>query len=93
MKNITTFKLSNKYSSNIQNSLFRIRRCFSYTTLIYLCQYFFEIFIKISKIYIYKQKNWQLPIFALTIVGVKVLNFCVRDGNRCIHFAIVTNLL
>ena len=40
-----------------------------------------------------KKKNWQLPIFAYTIVGVKVLNFCVRDGNRCIHFAIVTNLL
>ena len=39
------------------------------------------------------KKNWQLPIFAYTIVGVKVLNFCVRDGNRCIHFAIVTNLL
>ena len=40
----------------------------------------------------YKQKKyWQLPIFAYTIVGVEVLNFCVRDGNRCIHFAIVTN--
>ena len=39
------------------------------------------------------KKNWQLPIFAYTIVGVKVLNFCVRDGNRCIHFAIVTNLI
>ena len=38
------------------------------------------------------KKNWQLLIFAYTIVSVKVLNFCVRDGNRCIHFAIVTNL-
>ena len=39
-----------------------------------------------------QKKNWQLPIFAYTIVGVKELNFCVRDGNRCILFAIVTNL-
>ena len=39
----------------------------------------------------YKQKNSkQLPIFAYTIVGVRVLNFCVRDGNRCTHSAIVT---
>ena len=43
--------------------------------------------------YFYAKKNWQLPIFAFTIFGVKVLNFCVRDGNRCIHFAIVTNFL
>ena len=28
----------------------------------------------------------------LTTIGVKVLNFCVRDGNRCVHFAIVTRL-
>ena len=28
-----------------------------------------------------------------TIFAVKELNFCVRDGNRCILFAIVTNLL
>ena len=27
-----------------------------------------------------------------TIFAVKELNFCVRDGNRCILFAIVTNL-
>ena len=26
----------------------------------------------------------------LTTIGVKVLNFCVRDGNRCVHFAIAT---
>ena len=39
-----------------------------------------------------QKKNLQLPIFAYTIVGVKELNFCVRDGNRCILFAIVTNL-
>ena len=38
------------------------------------------------------KKNLQLPIFAFTIVGTKGLNFCVRDGNRCITFAIVTNL-
>ena len=38
-------------------------------------------------------KNSQLPIFAYTIFGVKELNCCVRDGNRCILFAIVTNLL
>ena len=39
------------------------------------------------------KKNSQLPIFAYTIFGVKELNFCVRDGNRCILFAIVTNLI
>ena len=27
-----------------------------------------------------------------TIISVKVLNFCVRDGNRCVHFAIITKL-
>ncbi len=27
-----------------------------------------------------------------TIFGSKVLNFCVRYGNRCIHFDIVTKL-
>ena len=39
------------------------------------------------------QKNRQLAIFAgasPTIFAVEVLNFCVRDGNRCFHFAIVT---
>ena len=38
----------------------------------------------------------QLAIFAgarPTIVAVEVLNFCVRDGNRCIHFAIATGSL
>ena len=28
------------------------------------------------------KKYWQFPIFASAIVGVKVLNFCVRDGYR-----------
>ena len=37
------------------------------------------------------KKNWQLAIFAYTIFAVKVLNFSVRYGKRCIHFAIVTN--
>ena len=40
-----------------------------------------------------KKKNRQLAIFAgasPTIFAVEVLNFCVRDGNRCFHFAIVT---
>ena len=39
-----------------------------------------------------QKKNLQLPIFAYTIVGTKGLYFCVRDGNRCISLAIVTNL-
>ena len=42
--------------------------------------------------YIFAQKNPQRPILPFSIVGAEVLNFCVRDGNRCIHFAIVTNL-
>ena len=50
------------------------------------------LYIKLKIIFCIK-KNWQLPIFAYTIVGVKVLNCCVRDGNRCILFAIVTTLL
>ena len=40
--------------------------------------------------FIHKKNSWQLPIFAYTIVGVKWLNFCVRDGNRCTPLAIVT---
>ena len=36
-----------------------------------------------------------LPIFTAshpaTIVGVRVLNFCVRDGNRWTHMTINTN--
>ena len=38
---------------------------------------------------------FALPIFTAshpaTIVGVHVLNFCVRDGNRWTHIAINTN--
>ena len=45
MKNITPFKFSNNYSSNIQNSLFRIRRCFNVIILICQRQHFFKIFI------------------------------------------------
>ena len=40
---------------------------------------------------------FALPIFTAshpaTIVGVHVLNFCVRDGNRWTHTTINTNLL
>ena len=38
---------------------------------------------------------WQLAIFTMAgiaIVAVKMLNFCVRDGNRCVHLAIITRL-
>ena len=38
-----------------------------------------------------------LPIFTAshpaTIVGVRVLNFCVRDGNRWTHTTINTNYI
>ena len=37
-----------------------------------------------------KKIPWRRPIFANTIVGAEELNFCVRDGNRCTLFAIVT---
>ena len=56
-------------------------------------QYFFSNFLKyfFRKKYIKKIGNL---LFSLnTIFAVKELNFCVRDGNRCILFAIVTNLL
>ena len=40
---------------------------------------------------------FALPIFTdshpATIVGVHVLNFCVRDGNRWTHMTINTNSL
>ena len=40
---------------------------------------------------------FALPIFTAshpaTIVGVHVLNFCVRDGNRWTHTTINTNSL
>ena len=40
---------------------------------------------------------FALPIFTAshpaTIVGVRVLNFCVRDGNRWTHMTINTNSL
>ena len=34
--------------------------------------------------------NVLFLLFVLTIFGAEVLNFCVRDGNRWIHLAIVT---
>ena len=43
------------------------------------------------KSFLLHKKNRQRPIFAYTIVSAEVLNFCVRDGNRCVHFAIVTD--
>ena len=56
-----------------------------------------EILLRSKKIILVKALKYTKKIgnylfLQLTIVGVKVLNFCVRDGNRCIHFAIVTNL-
>ena len=40
----------------------------------------------------HKQKKipWQRLIFAITIVSTEELNCCVRDGNRCFLFVIVT---
>ena len=39
---------------------------------------------------------WQLPTLArgdpLTTIGVTKLNFCVRNGNRCDLYAIITTL-
>ena len=40
--------------------------------------------------------TWQRVIFTMAgiaIVTAKVLNFCVRDGYRCVHFAITTRSL
>lgn len=58
------------------------------------CLMFIIIYLIICWLVNLKQKkNYpQRPILAYTIVGAEVLNFCVRDGNRCILFAIVTNL-
>ena len=39
---------------------------------------------------------WQLAIFtmaSIAIVATRMLNFCVRNGNRCVHPAITTRLL
>ena len=41
-------------------------------------------------------KTWQCAILtkaSLAIVAAEVLNFCVRDENRCVHFAIITRSL
>ena len=38
---------------------------------------------------------WQLAIFtmaSIAIVATRMLNFCVRNGYRCVHSAIVTGL-
>ena len=38
-----------------------------------------------------KRRNWQRAIFAqCTIFAAMMLNFCVRNGNRCVHHAIIT---
>ena len=54
----------------------------------------------ISHNHMIKKKNsllssftWRCAIFTrarLDIVAAEVLNFCVRDENRCVHFAIIT---
>ena len=39
------------------------------------------------------QGTWQRAAFTMAgiaILAAEMLNFCVRDGNRCDHFAIVT---
>ena len=45
--------------------------------------------------YFRRRLVFALPIFTAshpaTIVGVRVLNFCVRDGNRWTHTTINTN--
>ena len=33
-----------------------------------------------------------LHMLSCTTIGDEVLNFCVRDGNRCFHFSIITKL-
>ena len=43
-----------------------------------------------------KNEAWQLAIFtmaSIAIVATRMLNFCVRNGNRCVHPAITTRLL
>ena len=37
-----------------------------------------------------KKKNRQRATFAYAIIAAVVLNFCVRDGYRCVHHAIIT---
>ena len=40
-----------------------------------------------------KKKTWQRAILTrsrLDTFAAEVLNFCVRDGNRCVHLAIAT---
>ena len=40
-------------------------------------------------------ENWQRPMFPkgfpFSIFGAEGLYFCVRNGNRCFSFAIVTS--
>ena len=58
--------------------------------------HFFHILGKEKTSYIRRRLFvFALPIFTAsrpaTIVGVHVLNFCVRDGNRWTHMTINTN--
>lgn len=61
--------------------------------------------VRASVTFVIEQKDWYslsytslfmsaFPIFPAShpasIFGDRELNFCVRDGNRCDHFAIVT---
>ena len=39
------------------------------------------------------RRTWQRATFTMAGIAIRaaeMLNFCVRDGNRCDHFAIVT---
>ena len=61
----------------------------------YLFGVFFVFLTKQNKKMTHNRKHviQQRAIFAFTIVAAEVLNFCDRDGNRCVHFAIATGPL
>ena len=63
--------------------------CINISNLLTKVNIFFTFFIQ-KKIRIKFSLSWQCPIFAYTIVGDEELNFCVRDGNRCTLFSIIT---
>ena len=46
-----------------------------------------------STVFFFRKKPGNvLLLHKRTTIGAEVLNYCVRYGNRCVHFAIVTRL-
>ena len=55
------------------------------------CSYFFRNKKRLAKQVFFNQRRPTLPgSLPPSTISAEELNYCVRDGNRCILFAIVT---